>query len=199
MTREVIVIGGGVNGLVAAAYLAKAGVPVLVVEARDTPGGLAGSDEMAGCDAGWLLPDIAQHLGLGAAGLELVVPEASVFSPLENGGSLTLWTDPARTAQEIARFSPEDARRWPVFAEYLARFARVLEAAYAVTPPRVPNTQTRDLTTLLGLARRLRRLGKRDMVEFLRVAPMSVAEWLDDWFAGDALKGLKKKKLKIKL
>lgn len=189
MTREVIVIGGGVNGLVAAAYLAKAGVPVLVVEARDSPGGLAGSDELAGCDAGWLLPDIAQHLGLGAAGLELVVPEASVFSLLEDGGSLTLWTDPARTAQEIARFSPEDASRWPAFADYLARFARVLEAAYAVTPPRVPNARTRDLTTLLGLARRLRRLGKRDMVEFLRVAPMSVAEWLDDWFAGDALKG----------
>lgn len=189
MTREVIVIGGGVNGLVTAAYLAKAGVPVLVVEARDTPGGLAASEEMAGWDAGWLLPDIAQHLGLGAAGLELLVPEASVFSLLEDGGSLTLWTDPARTAQEIARFSAEDAQRWPVFADYLARFARVLEAVYAVTPPRVPNARTRDLTTLLGLARRLRRLGKRDMVEFLRVAPMSVAEWLDDWFAGDALKG----------
>jgi phytoene dehydrogenase-like protein len=189
MTREVIVIGGGVNGLVTAAYLAKAGVPVLVLEARDTPGGLAASEEMAGWDAGWLLPDIAKHLGLAAAGLELVVPDASVFSLLDDGRALTLWTDPARTVQEIARFSAEDARRWPAFADHLARFARVLEAVYAVTPPRVPNTRTRDLATLLGLARRLRRLGKRDMIEFLRVAPMSVAEWLDDWFAGDALKG----------
>ena len=189
MTREVIVIGGGVNGLVAAAYLAKAGVPVLVLEARETPGGLAASDEMAGYDAGWILPDIARHLGLGAAGLEFEVPEASVLNLLENGDALTLWTDPARTAEGIARFSPEDARRWPLFAGHLARFARVLEAAYAITPPRVPNTRARDLATLLGLARRLRRLGRRDMVEFLRVAPMSVAEWLDDWFATDALKG----------
>ncbi|MGE5759205.1 MAG: phytoene desaturase family protein [Gemmatimonadota bacterium] len=189
MMRDVIVIGGGVNGLVAAAYLAKAGVSVLVLEARDTPGGFVASDEMAGCDAGWILPDIAQQLGLGAAGLELVVPEASVFSLLEDGDSLTLWTDPARTAEEIARFSAEDARRWPAFAAHLARFARVLESAYSVTPPRVPNARIRDFSTLLGLARRLRGLGRRDMVELLRVAPMSVAEWLNDWFASDALKG----------
>lgn len=119
MTREVIVIGGGVNGLVAAAYLAKAGVPVLVVEARETPGGLAGSDELAGCDAGWFLPDIAQHLGLGAAGLELVVPEASVFSLLEDGGSLTLWTDPPgprRRSRGSHPRTPAAGRRSPTIS-----------------------------------------------------------------------------------
>jgi phytoene dehydrogenase-like protein len=197
MTREVVVIGGGVNGLVAAAYLAKAGRQVLVLEARGTPGGLAATEEVmpgfhggvAGLDAGWLFPDIADHLKLGAAGLELVVPEASVFSPLPDGRSLTLWTDPARTAEDIARFSPDDARRWPDFAAQVARFARVLESIYAVTPPRIPDARGRDVATLLGLGRRLRGLGRREMVEFLRVAPMSVAEWLDDWFAADALKG----------
>jgi phytoene dehydrogenase-like protein len=197
MTRELIVIGGGVNGLVTAAYLAKAGIQVLVLEARGTPGGLAATDEImpgfrssvAGHDIGWLLPDIAAHLKLGAAGLELVVPEASVFSPLPEGRSLTLWTDPARAAEEIARFSPEDAHRWPPFTAQLARFARLLEATYAVTPPRIPDARGRDVATLFGLGRRLRRLGRREMVEFLRVAPMSVAEWLDDWFATDALKG----------
>ncbi len=197
MTRDLIVIGGGVNGLVTAAYLAKAGMQVLVLEARSTPGGLAGTEEampgfhsdVAGADAGWLLPDIADHLKLGEAGLELVLPEASVFSPQPDGRSLTVWTDPARTAEEIARFSPDDAHRWPDFTAQIARFARVLEAVYAVTPPRVPDARGRDVATLLGLGRRLRGLGRREMVEFLRVAPMSVAEWLDYWFASDALKG----------
>jgi phytoene dehydrogenase-like protein len=197
VTRDLIVIGGGVNGLVTAAYLAKAGMQVLVLEARDTPGGLATSEvvmpgfhsDVAGADAGWLLPDIVEHLKLGAAGLELVVPEASVFSPQADGRALTLWTDPARTAAEIGRFSPEDAHRWPDFAAQLARFARVLEAVYAATPPRIPDARGRDLATLLGLGRRLRGLGRREMTEFLRVAPMSVAEWLEDWFGADAVKG----------
>lgn len=197
MTRELILIGGGVNGLVAAAYLAKAGVKVLVLEARDMLGGLAGAGEpipgfrcdVGGSDAGWLLPDIAADLQLGAAGLELVSPQACVFSPQEGGRALTLWADPTRTVEEIGRFSAEDAHRWPEFTAQVARFAGVLEALYAIAPPEVPDPPGRDLGTLLRLALRLRRLGKREMVEFLRVAPMSVAEWLDDWFKSDALKG----------
>lgn len=197
MTRELILIGGGINGLVAAAYLAKAGVKVLLLEARDVLGGLAGGSDqipgfhcqVGGSDAGWLLPDIAADLQLAAAGLELVSPQACVCSPQDGGRTLTLWADPARTVEEIARFSPDDAHRWPEFTAQVARFAGVLEAIYAVAPPQVPDPHGQDLGTLLRLALRLRRLGKREMVEFLRVVPMSVAEWLDDWFKSDALKG----------
>jgi phytoene dehydrogenase-like protein len=135
------------------------------------------------------LPDIAADLGLAAHGLELMVPDATVWSPQPDGRALTLWTDPTKTAEEIGRFSPEDARRWPAFTAQLARFAKVLEAVYAVAPPRVPDAGGGDLMTLLRLGRRVRALGRREMVEFLRVPPMSVAEWLDDWFAADALKG----------
>ena len=197
MAHDLIVIGGGVNGLVTAAYLAKAGLKVLVLEARDTPGGLAASEEfapgfrcdVAGHDAGWLLPDIATDLGLAAHGLEFVVPDATVWSPQPDGRALTLWTDPAKTAEEIGRFSPEDARAWPSFTAQLARFATVLEAAYALPPPNVPDARGGDLMMLLSLGRRLRKLGRREMTELLRVPPMSVAEWLDDWFRADALKG----------
>ena len=197
MTRELILIGGGINGLVAAAYLAKAGVKVLLLEARDVLGGLAGGVDpipgyrcdAGGPDAGWLLPDIVADLQLEAAGLELVSPQACVCSPQEGGRALTLWADPARTAEEISRFSPEDAHRWPDFAAQIGRFAGLLEALYAVAPPQVPDPDGRDIGTLLRLGLRLRRLGKREMIEFLRMAPMSVAEWLDDWFKSDALKG----------
>ncbi|MGE5144516.1 MAG: phytoene desaturase family protein, partial [Acidobacteriota bacterium] len=197
MTRDLIIIGGGINGLVAATYLAKAGVKVLLLEARDVLGGLAGGADampgyrcdVGGSDAGWLLPDIAADLQLDAAGLELVSPQACVCSPQEGGRALTLWADPARSVEDIARFSTEDAHRWPEFTAQVARFAAVLEAVYAVAPPHVPDPGARDLGTLLRLGMKLRRLGKRDMIEFLRVAPMSVAEWLDDWFKSDALKG----------
>src|SRR5215510_664643 len=197
MTRELIIIGGGINGLVTATYLAKAGVKVLLLEARDVLGGLAGSaDEIpgyrcdvGGCDAGWLLSDIVADLQLDAAGLELVSPQACVCSPQEDGRALTLWADPGRSAKEISRFSPDDAHRWPEFTAQVARFAAVLEAIYAVAPPRVPAPEAKDVGTLLKLGLKRRRRGKREMVEFLRVAPMSVAEWRDDWFKSDALKG----------
>lgn len=197
MSRDLIVIGGGVNGLVTAAYLAKAGMKVLVLEARATPGGLAITEEAfpgfrvdpAGLDAGWLLPSVAKHLRLNAHGLELLLPDMSLFAPQPDGPAITIRTDPQRTAEGLARFAPADSRRWPVFAQRLARFARVLESAYAVTPPTVPNATGADIMTLLRLGRRLRGLGRREMLDFLRVAPMPVGDWLEEWFATDALKG----------
>jgi phytoene dehydrogenase-like protein len=197
MSRDLIVIGGGVNGLVAAAYFAKAGMKVLVLESRSSPGGPATTEELfpgfrfnaAGLDAGWLLPDITKHLRLASHGLELVTPDTSLFCPLPDGTALTIRTDPAKTAEELARVAPEDARRWPSFTTRLARFARFLERLYAVTPPQVPDPTGADLLTLLQAGRRLRGLGRREMFEFLRVAPMPIAEWLDEWFLHDGLKG----------
>ena len=196
-SHDVIVIGGGVNGLVTAGYLAKAGRKVLVLERREVTGGLAVTEAAApgfqldtlGHDAGWVPPGIARDLDLASHGLRLVVPEASVFAPVGDGRSLVLWTDPARTAAEIARNSGTDAAAWPGFTDRVARLAGFLEGLYAVTPPRVPDPGTRDLFTLLGLGRRLRGLGGAAMMELLRILPMSVAEWLDDTFTDDLLKG----------
>jgi phytoene dehydrogenase-like protein len=195
--HDVIVIGAGLNGLTAAAYLAKAGKRVLVLDRRSEPGGSAETLEIApgfradACapDAGYLSPALAYELGLEGHGLAQLRPEASVTTPLPDGGALTLWRDPARTLASLHALSPADAGRWEAFASRMMRLAEVLRALYEAPAPRPVGGDAGDLLALLKLGRRLRGLGKTEMVEFLRVLPMSAAELLDDWFESDALKG----------
>lgn len=192
---EAIVIGAGPNGLAAAAYLARAGLRVLVLEGRDRVGGAAATEEVF---PGFrfdvlhgirpLHPALAKDLGLPGR-LEFIDADPTVYSPLPNGGGLLLWRDSGRSAEAIRRFSTADAERWPGFADRVARAAGFLESIYREAPPDVVGGGAADLWALLRLGGRLRRLGKREMTEVLRLLPMSVAEFLDDWFETDVLKG----------
>jgi phytoene dehydrogenase-like protein len=198
--HDAIVVGAGLNGLVAAGYLARAGRRVLVLEARDVVGGTAVTEEFAPgfrCetlqhDVGWLPADIVTELGL--AGVEFFHPDPVVVTPVGGGRgggrSLSLSADRARTAAAIRAFSPADAARWEEFHERMARLAGFLQALYLEPPPQPLRLGARDLVTLVGHGRRFRGLGKRGMVDLLRVLPMAVAELLDDWFETDALKGM---------
>lgn len=197
MTHDVVVIGAGLNGLVVATYLAKAGRRVLVVERRAIVGGSTVTEEIAPgfrgdtClhETGWLSPRIARDLQLERHGLAMLHPGRGVFAPLSGRDGLYLDPSPARAADAIRHFSPADARRWPEFAALVAELSGFLEALYASPPPRVDANTLAEHVSMLGLGRRLRKLGKARMVELLRTLPMSVAELLDDWFEGDALKG----------
>ena len=193
---DTIVIGGSINGLVAAAYLAKAGQRVLVLERRDDLGGTLVTEEAfpgfrldtVAHNVGWLSQMIVRDLELTRHGLDLIQPDATVFTPLPDGDGLALWRDIRKSAEAIRRFSPRDAEEWPAVAGKLGKFASVLEAVYATTIPYITSTSLRDALTALGLGRRLRVLGKTDMMEMTRLLPMSVADWLDDRFEADALK-----------
>lgn len=195
-TYDVIIIGAGQNGLVAAAYLAKAGRRVLVLERRDVVGGVRATEEFhpgfridrALHRSGWVDPVIASDLGLGGSTDGMLTPDPAVFTPLGDGG-LTLRPTPRDAVEEIRRHSARDASKWEAFCRLTHKLTGFLQHVYGVVPPELTSTHPGDLLTILGLGRRIRGMGKADMIELLRVLPMSAAELLDDWFESDVLKG----------
>ncbi|MFQ5704689.1 MAG: phytoene desaturase family protein [Gemmatimonadales bacterium] len=195
---DAIVIGAGHNGLVTAAYLARAGMGVLVLEQRDNVGGAAVTQEFhpgfkvdsgAHCLSG-LHPNVVEDLRLRDNGLRFSSPEPAVLAPLLDGRHLTLSRDSVRTTAAIRDFSARDANRWTEFTSLVGSITSFLRTVYRTTPTGFPEISPRDLWGLLRLVRGLRGLGKRQMMEALRILPMPVAEFLDEWFETDVLKGV---------
>jgi len=181
VNSHAVVIGAGVNELVAAHYLARAGHRVLVLDDR------AARDDV---EAGWIPPRIVRDLALDRHGLRIDHPDPWISALLPDGGRLALWRDVARSAEAIRRVSPRDAAKWPAFCERMARLARLLETLYAAPPPDPMSRELGELARLAGLGLRARRLGRQGIEDLLRLLPMSVADFLDDWLEADALKGL---------
>ena len=187
---DVIVIGGGTNGLTAAAYAAKRGRRTLLLERRDVLGGLAAGEEFhpehrtdgvlhdtAGVRA-W----VARELDLERHGLVRRAEEPPVLLPATNGPGLELWRDPARTAAELAATSPTDGAAYGRHREFLARAAPVLSRFTDHAPPDLHAPGLGDLLQLGRSALGLRLLGKREMMELLRVVPLSLDDWLGEQF-----------------
>ena len=198
MKYDVIVIGGGLAGLTSAALLATSGRRVLVLERREVLGGLHATDEIApgvrgdavAHDIGWIPSSVMKTLGLDERALSLVRPDPSAVSLLPGGGTLTLWSDPARTASELQRYSPTDARAWRAFGERVSRLAGFLQAMYEGPAPEPLASGATELLAMLGLGRKVRALGSDGIIDLLRTLPMSVADVLDETFENPALKGL---------
>ncbi|HEX2025969.1 MAG TPA: NAD(P)/FAD-dependent oxidoreductase [Actinomycetota bacterium] len=195
--RDVVVIGAGHNGLVCAALLARVGLDVLVLERRDRPGGAADTAEIA---PGFRAPVAAHTVGrfrrslirslrLPSHGLRLVDPPARAYVPGPEGRSLTLWTDPARTAEELRAWSSADAEAYPRFDRKLRALASFVAYLHAMTPPDPTGPSMSDALGGLRLLRRLRRLGgPGNTREVLRVLPMAVADLVKDAFDTDPLR-----------
>jgi phytoene dehydrogenase-like protein len=194
---DAIIIGGGHNGLVAAATLAQNGKQVLVLEKRDVLGGAAATEEIfpgfkvntGAADAALFQSEIINKLGLTSHGLEFRENPALLFAPQPDGRALTIWRDQQRTVTDLSVFSAADAERYPAFKHQVEQMATILSGMMMLTPPDLVGLRRGDALSWGPLALRLRRLGGDDMMEFLRVLPMAVQAYLDEWFESDALKG----------
>jgi phytoene dehydrogenase-like protein len=193
---DVVIIGAGVNGLAAATILAKAKKRVLVLERRSFVGGALITEELipgyrfdsVTSNAGYVSPAMIKELELNKHGLELLGQEECVVTPLNDGRALTIWRDIQRSYASIRTHSPRDSAHWQPFSERMSKLSDFLVGLYATVPPRPIGGGARELFDMALLGKRARGLGKTDMIELLRVLPMSVAELLDDWFETDALK-----------
>ncbi|MEO8229758.1 MAG: NAD(P)/FAD-dependent oxidoreductase [Chloroflexota bacterium] len=197
-TYDAIVIGAGHNGLVAAAYLARAGVRVLVVERRDRVGGIADTIEIGpgarvpavAHTVGRLRPSVVRDLGLRAHGLSLIGPKVRVFAPQPDGRAITLWSDAATTAEGLRAWSDHDAERYVGFDRLVRSIGRFLAELNASTPPDVKSPGIADALAGLRLGRSFRGLGRHDSRSVLRVLPMAIADFVAEAFETDALQGV---------
>lgn len=193
---DVLVVGGGPNGLTTAALLARAGRRVMLIERRPFVGGLAASEEFhpgyrsAGLlhDSTGVRPGVISELELARHGLVVRSERPSVLALGEVGSALVLHADPRRTAAELERRSGKDAPRYLELRAFLDRVRGVLSDFLDRPPLDLLGSEPTRYGDLLSRGLRLRRLGRSTMMELLRLPPMAVADWLDEWFEDDLLK-----------
>src|SRR5215475_7677877 len=189
MTYDAIIIGGGHNGLTTAAYLARAGRKVLVLERRHVLGGAAVTEEVfkgfhfSVCSyvVSLLRPEIIRELDLPRHGLE-ILPLDGTFTPMPNGDYLWRVNDHAKTRREIARHSKVDAEAYDEYGKAMVDMGRFVKPILSLTPPDPTKLELRGLFELLFLGRRFRGLGDVDRYNQVQLMTMSAVDFLDQWF-----------------
>jgi phytoene dehydrogenase-like protein len=198
---DAVVIGGGHNGLIAAAYLARGGLRTLVLERRHVLGGAAVTEEIvpgfrfsvASYVVSLLRPEIIRELDLPAHGLH-ILPLDGTFTPLPAGagpkGGDYLWrvNDHGRTVRELRRWSLSDADAYEEYGLLMVEMAKFIKPILGLLPPDPTGWDPRELLPLAGLARDFQRLAEREQAVFVQLMTMSSADFLDQWFETDPLK-----------
>jgi phytoene dehydrogenase-like protein len=196
--RDIVIIGGGHNGLVTAFYLAKAGFKPLVLERRPQVGGAAITDEFhpgfhcstLAHTAGPIRPDIVRDMQLEKHGLRYITPETCVTALSPDGRALSLYQDADKSARAITAFSQKDAAKHPEFQQSLAKISKVIADVLATTPPDIDHPSGGDFWSMLQTGRALRNLGKRDLYRVLRWGPMAAADLVAEYFETELLRAV---------
>jgi phytoene dehydrogenase-like protein len=200
---DAVIIGGGHNGLVSAAYLARAGLKTLVLEQRPVLGGAAVTEELFpgfrfsvfSYVVSLLRPEIIRDLQLPKHGLD-ILPLDGTFTPLREGdgpakgGGDYLWrvNDHGRTMRELRRWSASDAEAYEEYGQLMVDMARFIKPILSIVPPDPTSLDPRPLLPLAGLARRFQQLTERQQAVFVQLMTMSASDFLDQWFETDPLK-----------
>jgi phytoene dehydrogenase-like protein len=195
MKYHAIVIGGGHNGLTAAAYLARAGRKVLILERRHVVGGAAVTEEVfpgfrfsvASYVVSLLRPEIIRDLDLPRHGLE-ILPLDGTFTPMPNGDHLWRVNDHAKTRRAIARHSRLDAEAYDEYGKAMVEMARFVKPILNMTPPDPMTRDPRELMKLVFLGKRFHGLADADRYNQVQLMTMSAVDFLDQWFETDVLK-----------
>ncbi len=192
---DAIVIGGGHNGLVTAAYLARAGLRTVLLEKNERVGGATYSEEIRpgftvsvfSYVVSLLRPQIIDDLNLAGHGLQLH-PLDGTFTPLRDGRALMRWHDPALTRESLLQFSRRDADNYPRFGHRMHLLSRAVRELLTMRPPRVGSLQPGELSGMARLARHFASLGDRRFHELARLMTASSSDYLDRWFETEPLK-----------
>src|SRR5437879_6216792 len=195
---DTIIVGGGHNGLTCAAYLARAGRKVLVLERRERVGGAAVSEEVFpgfrfsvfSYVVSLLRPEIIRDLDLPRHGLH-ILPLESTLTPLPSGDYLAQWSDHDQNRRELARHSLRDAEAYDEFGRLMHQMARAVKPLLGMEPPDPASLHPRDLVGLARLGRYFRGLGAKQFHALHKMLTMSAADYLDEWFENEALKATK--------